>query len=317
MQGMIDRDSLIIVTGGTGMVGAAVVRLLRSQGFSAVVAPSRAELDLEDSGDVHRYFKENRPRYLLMVAAKVGGIAANAASPVEFTTSNLRITINLYQAMHAADVEKALFLGSSCIYPRSQPALIDESQLLSGPLEPTNEGYALAKIVGLKLAQYYQRQYGVLTVCPMPCNLYGTGDHFDLERSHVLSALVRRFVDARDNAAAAVTLWGTGAARREFLHVDDAARAVLFFMDHVQTSEHVNVGWGEDITIRELADLVRTTTGFEGAIEWDASKPDGMPRKCLDVSRARALGFRPTVTLADGVRRTVTEYEAIKKAKGG
>jgi GDP-L-fucose synthase len=309
---MIQRDGRVLVTGGAGMVGAAALRLLRAQGFQQLQAPSRAELDLRSETAVARYFDAHKPDYVLMIAARVGGIAANIADPVGFLEDNLRMAVNLFAACQRHRVKKALFVGSSCIYPRGKPGLIPESDLLTAPLEPTNEGYALAKIVGLKLAKYYFDQHGFLTVCPMFPNIYGTGDDYDLATSHVLSALVRRFVDARDERKGEVVLWGTGTPRREFLHVDDVARAILFFMDHVGNPDHINVGPGTDITIRQLAEQVAAAVSFRGEVRWDASKPDGIARKCFDVSRMASLGFRPEVSLSDGIRRTIGEYEALK-----
>ncbi len=310
---MIDRNKTILLTGATGMVGGVTRTLLEQSGFSRVLAPARQDLDLTDESAVYGYFARERPAYVLMVGARVGGIAANMQDPVGFTDVNLRMNLNLFSASHRYGTEKNLFLGSSCIYPIGHTGLIPESALLTGELEPTNEGYALSKIVGLKLARYYWQQHGLLTVCPMLSNVYGTGDHFDLGRAHVLSALVRRFVDARDNGAESVTLWGTGVARREFLHSEDAARAVLFFMDHIDQPDHINVGLGTDVTIRELADLIAQATGFLGEVRWDPSKPDGMLRKCLDTSKLQALGFTPRVTLGEGIRRTIAEYETIKR----
>jgi GDP-L-fucose synthase len=310
---MIDRQRSVLVTGRTGMIGGEVVKQLGQQGFARVLTPTRAELELTDRENVNQYFEEHRPAYVLMLAAKVGGIAANIRDPVGFTDDNLRITLNLFAACHKFKTHKNLFLGSSCIYPIDQTAPIKEAQLLSGLLEPSNEGYALAKIVGLKLAKYYYEQYGMVTVCPMLSNVYGTGDHFELDRAHVLSALVRRFVEARDAGCPEVLLWGSGIARREFLHSEDAARAVLFFLDHVESPDHINVGAGKDISIFDLADLIARETGYKGAVHWDSSKPDGMLSKCLDTSRLKGIGFQPKVALLEGVRRTISEYEAIKK----
>lgn len=310
---MIDRNKPLLLTGVTGMVGGVTLRHLKASGFSQVLTPPRAQLDLTDPTAVDAWFDQHRPAYVLMVGAKVGGIAANMQDPVGFTDENLRMVLNLFSACHRFGVEKSLFLGSSCIYPRGHEGLIAETELLSGPLEPTNEGYALSKIVGLKLAAYYRQQFGMVTVCPMLSNVYGTGDHFDLTRAHVLSALVRRFVDARDSQAGSVTLWGTGIAKREFLHSEDAARAILFFMDEVDSSEHINVGFGSDVTIKELAELIQEATGFRGNIEWDSSKPDGMLRKCLDVSKLQQLGFTPQVSLREGILKTIAEYETLKK----
>ncbi len=307
------KTSTILVTGASGMVGGATCRLLQQQGFVNVLAPSRAELDLLNSDSVLSYFRHHRPGYVLMIAAKVGGIAANMADPVGFFDQNLRIVLNLYSACDRYATKKNLFLGSSCIYPRECAQPIKEEYLLTGSLESTNEGYALAKIAGLKMALYLYRQRGLKTVCLMPCNTYGTGDHFDFDRSHVLSALTRRLIDARDSAAASVTLWGTGTARREFIHVDDVTRAILFFMEKIDTPEHINLGAGVDITVKELAERIAAKVNFHGAILWDASMPDGTPRKCLDVTRMRELGFAPSVGLDDGIVRLIDEYEMRKR----
>jgi GDP-L-fucose synthase len=298
------------------MVGTVTRGLFQQSGFRLLLTPNRQALDLTDASAVDAYFARERPAYVVMAGARVGGIAANIEDPVGFTDVNLRITLNLFSACHRHQTEKNLFLGSSCIYPVGHAGLIPETALLGGALESTNEGYALAKIVGLKLARYYWQQYGMLTVCPMLSNVYGTGDHFDPSRAHVLSSLVRRFVDARDSEAPSVTVWGTGIARREFLHSEDAARAILFFMDHVDQPDHINVGLGSDVTIHELAGLIAQQTGFRGEIKWDASKPDGMLRKCLDTSKLQALGFSPQVSLADGIRQTIFEYETIKQTAG-
>jgi GDP-L-fucose synthase len=309
---MIDRGLPLLVTGASGMIGTNTRRLLASSGFTRVLAPTRGEVDLADARAVDDYFERSRPAHVLMLAAKVGGIAANVADPVGFTDENLRIALNLFSSCLKYGSKKNLFLGSSCIYPLGQADLIPEGRLLTGPLEPTNEGYALSKIVGLKLARYYLEQHGLLTVCPMLSNVYGTGDHFDFGRAHVLSSIVRRFVDARESGASSVTLWGTGVARREFLHAEDAARAILFFIDNVETAEHINVGIGADISIRDLAARIAEAVGYSGETLWDASKPDGMPRKCLDISRLTELGFLPRVGLDEGIRRTIVEYESIK-----
>lgn len=290
------------------MVGLAVCRLLTQQSFRCILAPTRQELDLLDQVMVHKYFEKYRPAYVFMIAAEVGGIAANRADPVGFLSRNLRMELNLFEACYQVGIRKALFLGSSCIYPRECVQPMKESFLLTGPLEPTNEGYSLAKIVGLKLAEYYYKQYGMCTACPMPCNIYGTNDHFDLERSHVLSALVRRFVDARAEGRLSVTLWGTGASRREFIHVDDVASALLLLMDRQLTPDIINIGTGEDISIRELAARIAEKVGFNGQIHWDSSQPDGMPRKCLDIAQLTSMGFRARVTLDEGIERMIVEY---------
>jgi GDP-L-fucose synthase len=309
----VNKDSKILVTGVTGMVGAALVKLLGNRSYSNVLAPTRLEMDLLSAESVDRWFAANRPEYVFMIGAKVGGIAANSADPVGFMTENVKTELNLFEACYKHGTRKNLFLGSSCIYPRECPQPIRESSLLNGPLEPTNEGYALAKIMGVKLAEYYWRQYGMKTICPMPCNIYGTGDHFDFHRSHVLSALVRRFVDAKDEGSPVLELWGTGVARREFLHVDDAAAIMLFLMENYEENAIINMGSGTDITIKELAGMIGDAVGYAGELRWDPSKPDGMPLKCMDVSRMEALGIRPAIGLPEGIRRTIDEYRALKR----
>jgi GDP-L-fucose synthase len=307
----------ILVTGSTGMVGSAVVRLLRQEGFDNIHAPSRNDLDLSDQASVSDYFSRTKPRHVLMIAAKVGGIGANIADPVGFIDQNLRITLNLYAACKQFLTEKNLFLGSSCMYPRQSPQPMREDHLMQGPVEPTNEAYALAKLAGVKLAQYYWHQHKMLTVCPIPSNIYGTGDHFDLKNSHVLSALVRRFVDAVDEGTRSVAVWGTGSARREFTHVDDVARGVLFFMRSVHAPDHLNLGPGTDVSIRELAETIAAKTGFGGEIAWDVSKPDGMPRKVMDIEKLNELGFCTSVGIEEGIERTIAEYRALKLASNG
>ena len=309
----MDTQSKILLTGGNGMVGRATLKLLISSGYNNLLTPSRNELDLRDKVAVINYFRQNQPDYVLMIAAKVGGIQANINDPFGFLSDNLLITQNLFSACLVHRPKKSLYLGSSCIYPRECPQPMKEEYLLTGSLEPTNEGYALSKIVGLRLAQYLHRQENLLTVCPMPCNLYGTGDHFDLEKAHVLSSLVKRFVDARDANASSVTVWGDGSARREFLHVDDMAKAILFFMESINTSEIINVGTGSDVSISELAKIISEASGYKGEILWDKSKPNGMPRKCLDVSKISVLGFKPQIGLEQGIAQTIQEYELIRK----
>jgi GDP-L-fucose synthase len=310
---MFSMEGTILLTGASGMVGSAIHRLLEYRAEIQLVAPGHNELDLTDQTQVNQYFSIHRPEIVLMIAAKVGGIAANKSDPVGFLRENTRIQLNLFEACQKYGVRKSLFLGSSCIYPRECPQPMKEEYLLTGPLEATNEGYALAKILGLKLAQYYYQQYGMLTICPIPCNIYGTNDHFDLQNSHVLSALVGRFVDSQDSASSEVVLWGTGAARREFIHVEDAAEAVLFMLQHVETPEPINLGTGTDTSIRDLARLVAELVGYVGDIKWDSSMPDGMLRKCLDVSRLDAMGYRPRISLRDGVARTIDEYRERKR----
>jgi GDP-L-fucose synthase len=250
-----------------------------------------------------------------MIAAKVGGIGANVSDPVGFLSENISINANLFEACWRFNVKKSLFLGSSCIYPVNIDGLISESMLMSGPLEPTNEGYALSKIVGLKLASYYNRQFGMSTVCPMFCNIYGDGDSFDLNNSHVLSALVKRFVDAKRDGSSEVKLWGTGVARREFIHTSDVAKAILFFMNEVSTVEHINVGPGKDISIYELAKLIAELVGYQGFITWDGSKPDGMLRKCMDVSRLKSIGFEVEMSLVEGINKMISSYNNFQMEK--
>jgi GDP-L-fucose synthase len=309
----MEKKSVILVTGSTGMVGTVLVAKLQQLSFERILSPSRNDLDLCNGKQVDSFFDRHRPEYVFMLAAKVGGIAANQADPVGFLEENVKIQIHLFDACHKYRTKKNLFLGSSCIFPRECPQPMKEEYLLTGPLEPTNEGYALSKIMGLKLAEYYYRQVGMKTICPMPCNIYGTNDHFDFHRSHVLSALVRRFVDAQDDGAMRVTLWGTGVARREFIHVQDVADALLFFMDRCDRPEIINVGTGEDLTIRDLANLIARRVGYRGEIMWDPTKPDGMPRKCLDVSKQTDMGFRPMIGLEEGVGKTIEEYRRRKK----
>jgi GDP-L-fucose synthase len=310
---MFLMEGKVLLTGTSGMVGSAVYRILEHRANVQLLTPRHGELDLTQQDQVDRYFSIHRPEIVLMIAAKVGGIAANKADPVGFLSENTRIQLNLFEACHKYRVRKSLFLGSSCIYPRESPQPMKEEYLLTGPLEPTNEGYALAKILGLKLAQFYYQQYGLLTICPMPCNIYGTHDHFDLEKSHVLSALVKRFVDGQENASSEIALWGTGSARREFIHVEDVAEALLFMMQHVEIPEPINLGTGTDISIFDLAHLVAELVGYTGDIKWDHTKPDGMLRKCLDVSRLDALGYTPKISLLEGVARIIVEYRDRKR----
>ena len=295
------------------MVGSAVVRLLKDKRCQNFLMPNSQELDLCDRQQVDAYFSKYRPEYVFMIGAKVGGIIANKSDPVGFLSENARMQLNLFEACHKYGTKKNLFLGSSCIYPRDCPQPMKEEYLLTGALEPTNEGYALAKIMGLKLAKYYYEQYGMLTVCPLPCNIYGTNDHFDLERSHVLSALVRRFVDATDEGKPSVTLWGSGIAQREFIHVDDVAQALLFLMESFDSPDIINLGTGIDVSIRDLATLIAKEVKYQGEIYWDTTKPDGMLRKCLDISRLTAMEFRANISLQEGISRTIAEYRQLKK----
>jgi GDP-L-fucose synthase len=300
----MNRDAAIFVAGERGLVGSALTRTLHARGFTNLVSAPRAALDLRDQPAVERFFTERQPEYVFMAAAKVGGILANDSYPADFIRDNLLIQNNLIDASHRHGVRKFCFLGSSCIYPRLAPQPLREDSLLTGPLEPTNQWYAIAKIAGLKMCEAYARQYGFNAISVMPTNLYGPGDNFDLQTSHVLPALIRKFHEAKTARSAAVTIWGSATPRREFLHVDDLADALCFLMTSYDSPEIINVGCGEDVTIAELASLVRELVGFAGAIELDRSKPDGTPRKLLDVTRMTRLGWRPRISLADGIRST-------------
>ncbi|MEU1536843.1 GDP-L-fucose synthase [Actinacidiphila glaucinigra] len=293
----------IFVAGHRGLVGSAVTRRLTADGHE-VITRGRGELDLRDAARTEAFLKEQRPDAVVLAAAKVGGIMANSTFPVQFLEDNLRIQLSVIAGAHAAGVGRLLFLGSSCIYPKHAPQPIHEDALLTGPLEPTNEAYALAKIAGIVQVQSYRRQYGASFVSAMPTNLYGPGDNFDLETSHVLPALIRRFHEARRDGAPEVVLWGSGSPRREFLHVDDLAAACAVLLRAYDGEEPVNIGCGDDLTIRELAETVREVTGYEGAVAWDTSKPDGTPRKLLDISRLSALGWKPQIPLRDGIAAT-------------
>jgi GDP-L-fucose synthase len=304
----VTADSLLYVAGHTGLVGSALCRRLARGGYRNVLTRPHRELDLSSQAAVEAFFEEHRPEYVFLAAARVGGIQANRTRPAEFIYENLAIEVNVIHAAWRHGVRKLLYLGSSCIYPKYAPQPIPESALLTGPLEPTNEPYAIAKIAGLKMCQAYRRQYGFPSICLMPTNLYGPGDNFDLETSHVLPALIRRFHEARERGAASVTLWGTGTARREFLHVDDLADAAVFLMERYEGDEPLNVGAGDDLTIRELAALVAEVVGYGGEIRFDPSMPDGTPRKLLDVSRLTALGWRPRIGLREGIEQTYRWY---------
>ena len=301
---MLDRSAPVFVAGHRGLVGSAILRRLSDAGFDDLRCADRADLDLRHQSAVDAWFEEQRPRYVFLVAGTVGGILANSTRPAEFLYDNLMIHGTVVQASHRVGVEKLLYLGSSCIYPREADQPITEEALLAGPLEPTNEGYALAKIAGIKLCESYRRQYGDDFISAMPTNLYGPGDNFDLEGGHVLPALMRRFHEAKLDGAEEVVVWGSGSARREFLHVDDLADACLFLMYHYSEAGHVNVGTGTDCTIGELAGMLRDLVHLEAELVFDASKPDGMPRKMLDVSKLTGLGWLAGTPLADGLVST-------------
>jgi GDP-L-fucose synthase len=300
----MNEGASIFVAGHRGLVGAAVVRELGRQGYGRLLLRGSAELDLRRQADVEAFFERERPEYVILAAAKVGGIHANDTYPADFIRDNLQIQVNVIDAAWRSGVRKLCFLGSSCIYPKHAPQPMREDALLTGPLEPTNEWYAIAKIAGIKMCQAYRRQHGFNAISLMPTNLYGPGDNFDLQKSHVLPALIRRFHEAKLRGDPEVVIWGTGTPRREFLHVDDLAGAVVHLMRGYDGEDVVNVGCGEDITIRDLAGLVAGVVGFAGRIGLDPSKPDGTPRKLLDVSRLAALGWQPRISLEEGVRDT-------------
>lgn len=308
------KSKRIYVAGHRGMVGSAIVRRLRELGCNEIIVATRDELDLRNQQAVSQFFADVSPEYVFMAAAKVGGIMANSTEPAQFIYDNLAVQTNMIHSAWQAGVRKLLFLGSSCIYPRLAPQPIKEEYLLTSALEPTNEPYAIAKIAGLKMCAAYRAEYGFNAISLMPTNLYGPGDNFDLTSSHVAPAMIRRFHEARMSGAESVTIWGSGKPRREFLHVDDLAIAACFAMDHYEQADPLNVGAGEDVSIAELAELVARITGFTGKLLFDTSKPDGTPRKLLDISRIRALGWAPCVGLADGMESTYRWYRELHKA---
>ncbi len=305
----------IYVAGHRGLVGSAVVRQIEAQGTHSWFGKTRTELNLLDRAAVFELLAKEQPDAVVIAAARVGGIYANSTHPVEFLSHNLQIETNLMDASHEAGIERLLFLGSSCVYPKLAQQPIKEEYLLTGELEKTNEAYAISKISGLKLIQAYRRQYGHRWISAMPTNIYGPGDNFDLETSHVLPALIRKFHDAKSRADEAVTLWGTGEPRREFLHSDDLGRACLFLLENYDEDLPINVGVGEDLSIMSLAEMIREVVGFEGSIRWDTSKPDGTPRKLLDVSRINRLGWRAEIELQAGIAETYKRYESTLNAK--
>lgn len=308
--GPLDRSSAFYVAGHRGLVGSAIWRNLRKEGFTNLLGQTSAELDLTKREEVFEFFKATRPRYVVLAAAKVGGILANSTYPVDFLSDNLRIQVNVLDAARECEVERVLFLGSSCIYPKLAAQPIREDSLLTGHLEPTNDAYAIAKIAGILHVQAVRRQYGLPWISAMPTNLYGPGDNFSPNGSHVLPALIRRFDSAAKNGDQSVTNWGTGSPRREFLHVDDMASACLHLLENYDGPTQVNVGTGADVTIRELASAVAEAVGYKGKILWDDSKPDGTPRKLLDVSKLTSAGWTASIGLEDGIRSTVEWYRA-------
>ena len=306
----MNKDSKIYVAGHRGLVGSAIMRKLQQEGYTNIITRTHKELDLTNQAQTQEFFEKEKPEYVFLAAAKVGGIHANNTYPADFAYINIMIESNVIKASYDYGVKKLLFLGSSCIYPKLCPQPIKEEYLLTGPLEKTNEAYAIAKIAGLKMCQYFNRQYGTNYISVMPTNLYGPNDNFDLETSHVLPALIRKFHEAKIDNKPYVEVWGTGTPRREFLHVDDLADAVIYLMNNYDENEPLNIGTGKDITIKELAELIKEIVGYEGEIKFDTTKPDGTPRKLLDVSRLHATGWKHKIELREGIQST---YEWFKE----
>jgi len=304
----MDKQSRIYVAGHRGLVGSAIVRRLEREGYSNVIVRTSAELDLREYRDVQRFFEDVQPEYVFLAAAKVGGILANNDYPADFIRDNLFIQNSVIDASYRSGVKKLMFLGSTCIYPKFAPQPMKESDLLTGTLEPTNEPYAIAKIAGIKMCQAYNRQYGTNYISVMPTNLYGPHDNYDLQSSHVLPALIRRIHEAKESGAASVEVWGTGSPRREFLYADDLADACVFLMNSYDSSEIINIGVGEDVSIRELAELIKSVVGYNGEIRFDMSKPDGTPRKLVDVTKLHAWGWRASTSLEQGIRQAYEWY---------
>jgi GDP-L-fucose synthase len=306
------KDSKIYVAGHNGLVGSAFMHHLTNKGFANIITASHSQLDLKDYDKTKKFFKKHKPDYVILAAAKVGGINANKTYPADFLYDNLAIQNNIFKMALETGVKKLMFLGSSCIYPKGCPQPMKEEYLLTGPLEPTNEGYALAKIAGLKLAQFFYKQYGLKSICLMPCNLYGPNDSFHPENSHVMSALIRKFTDATRSNKKDVTLWGSGIARREFMHVDDLARIATILMNKIKTPDIINIGTGSDMSIKQLAKLIAKKTGYKGRILWDTSMPDGMLKKRMGVKKMLTLGVKTKIKLEDGIDDIIAEYKAKK-----
>ena len=312
----MDKKDKVLVCGGSGMVGSAILRGLQQRGYEQIIAPPSRELDARNTLQVEEYLAMNRPDVVIIAAAKVGGILANNSYPADFIYDNLMIEANLINGSYKSGVNKLLFLGSTCIYPKLAPQPLKEEYLLSGPLEPTNEWYAVAKIAGIKLCQAYRIQHGCDFISAMPTNLYGPNDNFDLEKSHVLPAFIRKFHEAKESGAPSVEIWGSGKPLREFLHVDDCASACIFLLENYSDLDFVNIGVGEDLSILALAELVREAVGFEGELVFDASKPDGTPRKLVDVSKINDLGWQASISLRDGIKDTYRWYtEQLKRGQ--
>lgn len=309
---MINKTSKIFITGHRGMLGKTLVNEFQTQGFYNLILATSKELDLRVQKDVNNFFEKEKPDVVILSAAKVGGINANIKNPATFIADNLMIQTNVIDAAYKNGTSKFVFIGSSCIYPKHCRQPMKEEYLLTGKLEPTNESYAIAKIAGIKMLQAYNKQYDFKSINLMPCNLYGPNDSFDLKHSHVLSALVKRFVDATDRKLKKIVLWGTGIAHREFMHVKDASKAIIYMLENYKSTEIINIGWGEDISIKELANIIATKTGFEGEIAWDSSKPDGMLRKCMDVTKMKSLGFTPSISIKQGINEMINIYKKSK-----
>jgi GDP-L-fucose synthase len=309
----MEKNDKIYVAGHLGLVGSSLIRNLIQMGYNNLITKEQSELDLTNQQAVNNFFAKEKPDYIFLAAAKVGGIAANQALPAEFIYQNLIIEANVIHAAHLYNVKKIIFLGSSCIYPRLAPQPIKESYLLTSPLEKTNEAYAIAKIAGIKLCEYYYKQYGFKYIAAMPTNLYGPNDNFDLESSHVLPAMIRKFDDAKITNSPDITLWGSGSVYREFLHVDDLAMALIFLINSNQDNGLINIGTGEDLTIKELAEKIKKIVDFNGEIIWDQTKPDGTPRKLLDIGLITSLGWKPQIQLEDGLQKTYDWYLRAKQ----
>ena len=305
----MNKNSKIFIAGHNGLVGSSLVRVCQTHGFENLLTADRQTLDLRDQSNVFQWFEQNRPEYVFLAAARVGGIHANNTYPANFIYDNLQVQNNVIEACRASKVKKLMFLGSVCIYPKFAPEPVNENALLTGELEPTNQWYAIAKIAGIKMCQAYAKQYGCNFVSVMPCNLYGINDNFHPENSHVLPALIRKFDEAKMNNAPAVTCWGTGAARREFLNVDDLASALVFLMEHYDSADIINIGYGTDHTIKEIAGMIRQIVGYPGEITWDTTKSDGTPRRLLDTKKLSDLGWKPKLDLVKGLTETYRWYK--------
>jgi len=305
---MMEKESKIYVAGHTGLVGSAIIRKLKSENYSSIITQTHQELDLTGQEETRKFFKREKPEYVFLSAAKVGGIQANNSYPADFIYTNLMIESNVIKAAYDYNVKKLLFLGSSCIYPKMSPQPIKEEYLLTGSLEPTNEAYAIAKIAGLKMCQYFNKQYGTNFISAMPTNIYGPNDNYDLETSHVLAALIRKIHEAKVENKPYVQIWGTGKPKRDFLYVEDLADALLYLMNHYEANETINVGTGEDISIKDLALQIKEIVGFEGKLKFESSKPDGTPRKLLDVSKLNKVGWHYKTSLSEGIKLSLEDY---------